>query len=303
MNSTLLASLGTTFIVLSNTSIANEYYETVDLEFYDSYESEQYKESNHSFQCDSGSVLVGRRHSGDENGKTWYSCSKVLADVTPVILKERYISPPIKESWSNFTCPLGSVMTGRSHQGDENGDTIYICHYAYTDNDNPVRLVEQSLVGPQKESKSNFDSRPYNKLIIGRKHSGDENGNTWMYLSGLAIETTVPEPEPDYPTITIENYSSDTLDGKMQLIDKNYELLNISVKIKPNSSYTSQALFEPRNNENIPQSLELKVGEKLIQPFCNVMYTKNEGSIFISDNCEKVDVEPSGSKGAQVNVY
>ncbi|ELU8563675.1 hypothetical protein SD467_003677 [Vibrio parahaemolyticus] len=188
MNSTLLASLGTTFIVLSNTSIANEYYETVDLKFYDSYESEQYKESNHNFLCDPGFVLVGRRHSGDENGKTWYSCSKVLAGGIPVILKEIYISPPIKESWSDFTCPTGSIMTGRAHQGDENGNTLYICHHAYTDNDNPVRLVEQSLVGPQKESNSDFDSRPDKKVITGRKHNGDENGNTWMSLSGLSIK-------------------------------------------------------------------------------------------------------------------
>jgi hypothetical protein len=290
----------TSSLLISGYATAN--YEKANLEFYDSYESGQYKESNHSFQCKSGSVLVGRRHSGDENGATWYSCSKVLANGTPIILKEKYTSPPIKESWSNFTCPAGAVMTGRSHQGDENKNTIYTCHYAYSDNDQPVMLVEQSAVGPQNESKSHFDSRTYEKIINGRKHDYDENGDTWMYFSGLSINTIEPEPEPDYLTLKIKNNLSNTLDYQMLLIDKDYQSLNVSGEIKPNSSYTSQALFEPRNNENIPQSIELKVGEKLIQQFCNVLYTKNGGSISISDNCGNVDVEQSGSKEATVNV-
>lgn len=90
----------------------------------------------------------------------------------------------VKESagvW--FTCPTNQVLTGRSHSGDENGYTTYYCS-SITVNDQPVQHVVLGLwSGPLKESSSTYVA-PNDQAIVGRWHSGDENGST-KYLAGM----------------------------------------------------------------------------------------------------------------------
>jgi curli biogenesis system outer membrane secretion channel CsgG len=80
-----------------------------------------------------------------------------------------------------FTCPANEVLTGRRHSGDENGYTTYYCSRVLVNG-------EQALVSPgswtsgQRES-SSFYEAPADLALVGRWHSGDENGTT-RYRTG-----------------------------------------------------------------------------------------------------------------------
>lgn len=94
--------------------------------------SEAIKEADSTYTCSGGQALVGRVHSGDENGSTKYYCcdldnpaGQVLPDDTTC-----YWSGSQRQSSSDLQCNAGEVMRGRSHQGDENGNTsIYCCTF------------------------------------------------------------------------------------------------------------------------------------------------------------------------------
>jgi len=160
-------------------------YEVMDLTFSELSWSKSIKESaNVYFYCPSGQVMTGRSHSGDENGDTKYQCGKLLANGEPVVVNGTHESPRMRESGSNFRCQSNSIMIARWHNGDENGDSRYKCTYPFY-NGMEMIITDQMMVGPKKESSSTFSSVGDKKIIVGRKHDGDENGNTVMYYAGL----------------------------------------------------------------------------------------------------------------------
>lgn len=157
--------------------------------------SDSIKESKGIWCCsDSERVMTGRHHTGDENGSTYYNYSKLYSlepstepapKGTIIVPDKRTQSESMKESKSSFLCPSNMVLTGRLHSGDENGNTIY--EYAslkaisasgevITDADITVQNV--TWVEYKKESTGEGYDAPYGKVIVGRKHSGDENGST-----------------------------------------------------------------------------------------------------------------------------
>lgn len=86
------------------------------------------------FKTDENRVMTGRHHSGDENGQTYYTSAKVTINYsstepapegTIIVPNVRTESANMKESGSSFMCPSGTIMTGRAHTGDENGNTQY----------------------------------------------------------------------------------------------------------------------------------------------------------------------------------
>ena len=92
----------------------------------------------------------------------------------------------IKEKNSYFLCPSNTVLTGRCHSGDENGKTRYqtgivkfngkkakVTHYPDAD------LVVRENGGLEVLPKDNL-------VMIGIKHSGDENGFT-TYCQGYIV--------------------------------------------------------------------------------------------------------------------
>lgn len=79
------------------------------------------------FQCPQNFVMIGRRHKGDENGKTSYLCAPLTLSGYGLTLTPQSWSDPIKEADSSYTCPPSQLMIGRWHKGDENGDTRYLC--------------------------------------------------------------------------------------------------------------------------------------------------------------------------------
>jgi hypothetical protein len=86
------------------------------------------KESRHEwFRSPSGHVITGREHSGDENGPTTYQTSVVKVGGIECRVVDREEESAVRRESEDYwhDAPEGTVMTGRSHTGDENGPTKY----------------------------------------------------------------------------------------------------------------------------------------------------------------------------------
>lgn len=153
------------------------------------------KESKGIWCCsDSERVMTGRHHTGDENGITYYNYSKLYSlepsiepapKGTRIVPDKRMQSESMKESQSSFLCPSNMVLTGRLHSGDENGNTVYeyaslkaISVNGEVIEDADITVQNVTWVEYEKESTGEGYDAPYGKVIVGRRHSGDENGGT-----------------------------------------------------------------------------------------------------------------------------
>ncbi|MFD0887859.1 hypothetical protein ACFQ08_25240 [Streptosporangium algeriense] len=98
------------------------------------------------------------------------------AHAADIIIIDGFTQTVKESAGTPVTCPTNQVLLGRSHRGDENGDTTYYCGLILIDG-------QQVRVGPprwsisQRESDSFFVAPP-NEVLVGRQHSGDENGQT-----------------------------------------------------------------------------------------------------------------------------
>jgi len=145
------------------------------------------------FKTDSNRILTGRHHSGDENGKTYYISAKVVIvpsntepapKGTVIIPNVRTKSATMQESSSSFLCPVGTVMTGRSHIGDENDTTQYEYSSLKAVNSKGEIVVGNITVEDIQWDKALHEDEgrgydaPLNRVIVGRKHQGDETDMT-----------------------------------------------------------------------------------------------------------------------------
>lgn len=78
-------------------------------------------------KCPNKSVMVGRRHQGDENGATTYTCMTLIDAWGQDIVPRRATMLTGSESKFLKFCPENQVMTGRAHEGDENGVSAVEC--------------------------------------------------------------------------------------------------------------------------------------------------------------------------------
>lgn len=95
-----------------------------------------------------------------------------------IVIDERRRTESFIESNSLFEAPPGTVMTGRSHVGDENGATYY--EYATLKGSGTATGVvsikdERWEFLDEEKRDTDFDA-PVGRVIIGRKYEGDENG-------------------------------------------------------------------------------------------------------------------------------
>lgn len=162
--------------------------------------------------CPGNTVITRRKHSGDENKKTFYDCTEVKGNGTETILRETsFTSPKFPEcgrrkpdnedkdqpekdckralnydkekvDFIYLTCPTDSVMIGRRHKGDENDYTDYTCAEFYI-NEIDAAKKNRIIVEPgeweaeQKEHKSDIHCDK-GRVMIGRAHKADEEGPT-----------------------------------------------------------------------------------------------------------------------------
>jgi hypothetical protein len=153
------------------------------------------KESNSTFECPPNMVMIGRKHSGDENGTTTYRSAPLVVDPNTGVSLVVTIGDTSewkkagKQSSLNFQAPAGYVITGRKHDGDENGETYFKISRVYV-GQTYSRTVNEVTSGSIKESSGTWYHTPaigsMKGVITGMTHSGDENGNS-TYSSKLVF--------------------------------------------------------------------------------------------------------------------
>lgn len=136
-------------------------------------------ENGSDIKCPTDNVMTGRRHNGDEKGNTWYKCGTVMQYGYRKTRNSKTY-PPKSERGFHFTCDKNTIMTGRKHDGDENGLTTYTCAEVVDTWGHTMQVTPVQLHTPYKESSHEFQC-PKNQAIAGRNHDGDENGRT-QYL-------------------------------------------------------------------------------------------------------------------------
>ncbi|HEY0781786.1 MAG TPA: Ca2+-dependent phosphoinositide-specific phospholipase C, partial [Thermoanaerobaculia bacterium] len=156
----------------------------------------QQKESSSDFVCGPNKVMTGRWHDCknkgtkcDENGNSTVYCRGIFSQNVPFDVGTGSWSAGIKESAGiQYLCPTNTVMTGRRHKGDENGETHYLCSpLTYQGRSVPVDPNAGSWSQEIVESTSQFVC-PDNQILNGRMHKGDENGKTSYHC--------IPVPTP-----------------------------------------------------------------------------------------------------------
>ncbi|MEC3914530.1 hypothetical protein [Nocardia sp. CDC160] len=153
----------------------NQRLSTVDAQW-----SDWMREKDSLWKCPTDRVLIGREHRGDENGKTRYRYARLVLGegkdaVTATVIPGEW-SSPIRESGSRFVAEDDHVLIGREHQGDESGVTRYLVGTVAV-NDQMVSFTDTGWSESMSESESQLVARD-GEVMIGRAHSGDENGAT-----------------------------------------------------------------------------------------------------------------------------
>ncbi|MFF1342062.1 hypothetical protein ACFVYT_29935 [Streptomyces sp. NPDC058290] len=91
--------------------------------------SEAQKESDSEYVAPTDCVLTGRMHMGDENGITKYQSAEVTVHVNGTEHRLFFTGgewgDAVRESDHDVRAPEGQVLVGRSHDGDERGQTRY----------------------------------------------------------------------------------------------------------------------------------------------------------------------------------
>lgn len=157
-----------------------------------------------SYKAKFGCVIVGRKHTGDENGLTYYLTGKpkifdvdLCNEVHEVrfAVFDRHNSDSFKQSNLNFTCEGNNVIVGRTHTGDENGFTTFVYAELAVKKVNLIGKYNYSIgvVEPKdsllfeesiKIAKESNGEWALSKLgeyylpMVAMSHSGDENGTS-----------------------------------------------------------------------------------------------------------------------------
>lgn len=155
--------------------------------------------------------IIGRMHKGDENGETSYKYGRLsfvgknvideLFSKYTLVFSEIRTSESQKESKSDFQCPPSCVIVGRHHEGDENAQTYYYYREVWVkkkidrddkkvrlSNDAPVKKECKESDGTWMQSEYAEDKYTEYRPMTGRKHSGDENGQTYYDFSLFYFE-------------------------------------------------------------------------------------------------------------------
>lgn len=148
------------------------------------------KEKDSYFLCPSNTVLTGRYHYGDENGKTAYEYSTIAAfdengvqvDGTITVEDVQWSICFKESSGAGFDAPGNRFIVGRQHDGDEDGYTRYATAIIKF-NGKLVTAINSVATGNVKESKANWVVADGNRFMTGRHHIGDENGSTYYNFS------------------------------------------------------------------------------------------------------------------------
>ncbi len=163
---------------------------------------EAQKESGSVFQGNGYQILVARQHKGDENGNTICTFASLSVEGTGLpdwitgVMVQKVRDVTVKESESDIQCADGEVIMGRTHIGDENGETTYSIGEVIVlveAKDDMYLKAKGCCVHTDIEEKTCKESEGKlmdyeGRCIVGRKHQGDENKDTTYTFAKIAIE-------------------------------------------------------------------------------------------------------------------
>ena len=112
---------------------------------------------------------------------------------------------------SSYKAINGYVIVGRKHAGDENGLTYYLtgkpkifdvdlCNEVH---EARIAVLDRYNSDSFKQSNLNFTCEG-NNVIVGRAHTGDENGFTTFVYAELAVQEVKPTGEYSYSIGVVE---------------------------------------------------------------------------------------------------
>ncbi|MBB2914397.1 hypothetical protein FHS43_005709 [Streptosporangium becharense] len=139
------------------------------------------------FTCPANQVMTGRKHSGDENGYTTYSCSRILINGVQADVEARSWVSAGRESSSLFETNENEIIIGRQHKGDEDGYTNYRIGALFWQG-KQLRVTSRIWTSNMKESNHSASVSPYH-VMTGRSHSGDENGYTKYQYAAVTLDS------------------------------------------------------------------------------------------------------------------
>ncbi|EDM36076.1 hypothetical protein PBAL39_23752 [Pedobacter sp. BAL39] len=271
-------------------------------------ESNNYKESSHTFVTPTGWIMTGRRHSGDENGSTIYEYADLKAVDSQgqplggiITVEDGRWEGYVKESNSVFVAPSDRVVLGREHYGDENKNTRYFTGVVKY-NGVATAIINYVNSITTKESNGTWFRSGSDQVVVGRTHTGDENGNTFYKYATIVFNTTVRPPsrfkvvvrlhptEPNYPMnpidfITASRFREHVEGGSDKGFNKN---LN---RFETTNSHNPEFYNIPVNIINsyvgpFPNSLNLRPHDE---------HAYRPGQVFLEPDDNLVgDISPNG---------
>ncbi|MFF8618895.1 hypothetical protein [Streptomyces sp. NPDC015350] len=160
--------------------------EAADVVIIDGYNRTVKESTGTPVECPEYQVMLGRSHSGDENGNTTYYCGFILINDELVKVDGAAWTGSQRESDSLFTAPADQAMVGRVHSGDENGSTQH-ANAKMTWEGREVKLTSYRWTEGMRESTSYSKAGP-GEIMVGRQHRGDENGTTSYQYAKVTLE-------------------------------------------------------------------------------------------------------------------
>lgn len=154
------------------------------------------KISESCYKADKGCIIVGRKHSGDENGYTYYKTGKPVIvpfnnqkvpDNLSISLAHQNTTDGQKQSRSNFLCEGNYAIIGRTHEGDENGQTsLTVAELIFTQGgeslqDYEIKTQTETVKVDKEDSGKWATLSPEPNVYLpmtGMQHVGDENGKS-----------------------------------------------------------------------------------------------------------------------------
>lgn len=142
-------------------------------------------------KCEAGEVAIGGEFDSPGSTNNYLICTKFVGTVEPGSSLKGFSKESSAEMGS---CSVGAelidgAIVSRSHEGDENGPTAYLCARFYQNGKRLILSGSEDIKDFSKESEAkDFQCGP-NKVMTGRSHSGDENGKTTYWCQGFK-ETT-----------------------------------------------------------------------------------------------------------------
>lgn len=161
------------------------FYAVVDLENVQT--SQPLKQSTLDFTCPPNTCIVGRMHTGDENGNTQFKYAPLIPDPNSgvtgsITLTNATWTGEFKQSDFDYNAPNGYVITGWQHSGDENGKTSFQYSQVTFSASTSCNTANSVVSGSIKESAGVWWTGQVMgqlaEFLTGTSHEGDENGTT-----------------------------------------------------------------------------------------------------------------------------